>query len=190
MPSPEAHRWLTGRDSLPVRALRDPAIETHGHHPCSNYVEVFYLGLLGPAALVTARRISAWLELCPEGFTIPTSLLARQLGLGTGTGRNAPLTRTLARLAGYHLADVLDDVYALRLAFPTLTPRQVRRLPRHLAEAHDRLGSTRLNLTTPPRLSPERFVGESAADRAWSGKPGPAAAVTFLHDPQLQEVRS
>ena len=185
----DAHLWLTGREALRVVALRDAALEIAGHHPCSNYVEVFYLGFLGPSALVAARRMSAWLELSPVGFTVQTAVLARQLGLGTGTGRNAALPRTLARLAAFGLAAVVEDAYALRLAFPPLTPGQVRRLPPHLAGAHDRLGMAHPNLTTPPRPSPGRVVGESAADRARSGKPGPAAARP-LHHPRLQEVPS
>jgi hypothetical protein len=189
MAAVEAQTWLTGRETLRVVPLRDGAAEPAGHHPCSNYVELFYLGFLGPSALVAARRLSAWLEISPEGFTVPTITLARQLGLGTGTGRNAPLIKTLVRLTGFGLAAVLDDAYAMRLAFPSLSPRQLRRLPPHLAEAHQRLGHAHPNLTTPPRLLPGRVAGESAADRARSGKPGLAAAHP-LHQPQLQEVPS
>ena len=40
---------VAGRDLLRVVALRDPAVERAGHHPRSNYVELFYLGFLGPS---------------------------------------------------------------------------------------------------------------------------------------------
>lgn len=105
-----------------------------------NMRPLFYLGILGPSAVVAARRLAAWLEASPEGFAVPPAVLARQLGLGTGTGRNAPLTKTLTRLAGFGLAAVRDDAYAMRLAFPPLNPRQVRRLPPHLVQAHGRFG--------------------------------------------------
>lgn len=132
--------WLAGQEVLRVVALRDPAVEAVGHDPRSSYVELFYLGILGPSAVLAARRLAGWLEASPEGFAVPRALLARQLGLGTGTGRNAPLTRTLSRLAGFGLAAARDDAYALRVAFPTLTWRQIRRLPPALAEAHARFG--------------------------------------------------
>jgi len=136
---PDPQTWLAGHDLLRVVALRDPAVEQAGHHPCSTYVEVFYLGFLGPSAVVAARRLSSWLELSPEGFTVPATVLARQLGLGTGGGRHAPLTKTLARLVKFGLAEVVGEHYAVRLAFPFLNPRQVRRLTPQLAAAHQRI---------------------------------------------------
>jgi hypothetical protein len=132
--------WLTQQDPLHVIPFRDPLVEHGGHDPRSQYVETFYLAILGPSALVAARRLAVWLDASPDGFTIPLAVLARQLGLGTGTARNAPLPKTLARLVGFGLAAVIDDAYALRRAFPPLTPRQVRRLPVHLATAHERYG--------------------------------------------------
>lgn len=140
--------WLTGQDPLRIVALRDPAVEAVGHDPRSDYVELFYLGILGPSAVVAARRLAAWLEASPDGFGVPPAVLARQLGLGTGTGRNAPLTKTLTRLAGFGLAAVRDDAYAMRLAFPPLNPRQVRRLPPHLVQAHGLLGDGPANRAT------------------------------------------
>lgn len=135
----DLHTWLTGQDPLRVIALRDPDVEAVGHSPRSSYVELFYLAILGPSSVVAARRLSAWLQASPEGFSVSPAVLAGQLGLGAGTGRHAPLIKTLARFAGFGLAAVRDDAYALRLVFPPLTSRQVRRLPPHLAQAHQRL---------------------------------------------------
>jgi hypothetical protein len=182
---PDPQTWLAGRDLLRVVALRDPAVERTGHHPCSNYVELFYLGFLGPAATVAARRLSTWLELSPEGFTVPAAILARQLGLGTGGGRHAPLTKTLARLAGFGLAEVIGERYAVRLAFPPLTPRQVRRLTPPLAEAHQRiarpdaaprqLGRDHLGMATSCRCPAP--VGEAGPGSGTITRPVPPAAL-------------
>ena len=139
--------WLTEQDPLRIVALRDPAVEACGHDPRSSYVELFYLGMLGPSAVVAARRLAAWLDASPDGVVVPPALLAHQLGLGTGTGRNAPLIKTLFRLTRFGLAAVRDDRYAMRLAFPTLSPRQVHRLPPNLLEAHRRID------TRPPSNS-------------------------------------
>jgi hypothetical protein len=128
--------WLACHDPLKVVPLRDPVVEAAGHEPRSPYVESFWLPVVGPSAVVTARRLAAWLEESPQGVSVSLAVLAHQLGLGTGTGRNAPLVKTLARLTIFGLAVVRDDVYAMRLAFPSLTRRHLRRLPSQLMQAH------------------------------------------------------
>lgn len=190
MVPPDPQTWLTGRDLLQVVALRDPGVELAGHHPCSNYVEWFYLGFLGPSAVVAARRLSAWLELSPEGFTVPASVLARQLGLGTGNGRHAPLTKTLARLASFGLAAVIGDRYAVRLAFPPLTPRQVRRLTPQLAEAHQRIDGC---AQAPPSPRPEPIrTGQAASHRCPVpvGEAGPGSGTPTPPAPALLATTS
>jgi hypothetical protein len=63
--------------------------------------------------------------------------LALSLGLGHGTGRNAPVVRTLHRLVGFGVARIAWDAYAVRATIPPLSASQLRRLPRYLAERHD-----------------------------------------------------
>lgn len=60
---------------------------------------------------------------------------------------NAPLIKSLARLTVFGLARSEGDVYALRLAFPPLARRHLRRLAPHLFEAH------RLLTEAPPPAS-------------------------------------
>lgn len=129
--------WLAQHDPLRVVALRDPVVEATGHDPRSAYVETFWLPLAGPSAVLAARRLAARLEESPTGVTAPLGTLAGELGLGTGTGRHAHLPRTLARLVGLGLARLRDDAYALRIAFPSLARRHLRRLPPHLVLAHE-----------------------------------------------------
>jgi len=129
--------WLVQHDPLRVVALRDPVVEATGHDPRSPYVETFYLPLAGPSAVLAARRLAAWLEESPEGVTVPLGSFASELGLGTGNGRNAPLPRVLARLVVFGLAGLQSDAYAVRLAFPPLARRHLRRLPPHLVLAHE-----------------------------------------------------
>ena len=129
--------WVAEHDPLPVLALHDPVVEATGHHPRSSYVETFYLPLTGPSAVLAARRLALWLEESPQGLCVPLGSLARELGLGTGGGRNAPAPKVLARLVLFDLARVEDGAYAVRLAFPPLARRQLRRLPPHLILAHE-----------------------------------------------------
>jgi hypothetical protein len=128
--------WVTTHDPLTVVPLRDPVVEAVGHEPRSVYVESFWLPILGPSAVMAARHLSARLEDAPEGVRVPLAVLARQLGLGAGTGRNAPLIKSLARLTIFGLAVPEGGVYALRLAFPPLARRHLRRLAPQLVEAH------------------------------------------------------
>ena len=128
--------WVASHDPLTVVPLRDPVVEAVGHDPRSAYVELFWLPILGPSAVMAARHLSARLEDAPGGITASLAVLARQLGLGAGTGRNAPLIKSLARLTVFGLARAEGDVYALRLAFPPLARRHLRRLAPQLVEAH------------------------------------------------------
>ena len=128
--------WVAGHDPLMVVPLRDPVVEAVGHDPRSAYVESFWTPILGPSAVMAARHLSGRLEGSPEGVTVSLAVLARQLGLGAGTGRNAPLIKSLARLTVFGLARSEGDVYALRLSFPPLARRHLRRLAPQLVEGH------------------------------------------------------
>lgn len=143
-------------DSLTVRAWRDPVIDVLGQHPCSSYVETFYLGILGPSTTWLLRHLVTTLEAAgDDGFTLELRETARRLGLGERGGRNSPLVRTLGRLLRFGLAQVVytggEDVdvaaaaesaevdsLAVRMRVPPLTRPQVARLPELLQIAHAR----------------------------------------------------
>lgn len=92
--------------------------------------------MLGPSALLALRRLNTELDRAPEGFRLPVASLARELGLGHGSGRNAPLIRTLARLATFGLAKVDGDTFAVRRSVPPLSRRHLARLPVEVVERH------------------------------------------------------
>jgi hypothetical protein len=131
----ETAQWIVEHDPVAVSALHDPVVETLGYDARSEYVETYWLAVLGPSCVLAARRLTSWLEAEPAGYAVPLSEFARSLGLGAGTARHAPVVRTLARLVDFGIARV-DSSYAMRTAFPPLTVRQVARLPEHLAAAH------------------------------------------------------
>ena len=70
-------------------------------------------------ANLAARRLVAWLEAERADFEISLVALAGTLGLGSGTGRNAPVVRTLTRLVDFRIATV-GETYAMRRVFPPL----------------------------------------------------------------------
>lgn len=136
----ELATWIVAHDPLEVVAWDDPLVEQLGHPARSAYVETYWLPIIGPASTWAMRRLTAWLDAEPAGYTIELSELARELGLGTGTGRNAPVVRTLARLVGFGLAAPTGGALAVRRAMAPLTTRQACRLPTTLAAQHEREG--------------------------------------------------
>ena len=69
---------------------------------------------------------------------VPLVPLSAAVGLGRGTGRNAPLIRSLARMVAFGLARVdPGDRLAVRRRWPPLTTARARRLPGWLAQDHD-----------------------------------------------------
>lgn len=139
----EVQTWIADHDPLQVVAFPDEVIETHGHHPSSEYAETFWLPVLGPSAMWALRRLVGWLEESPEGFPLPLAPLARELGLGPNTSRSSQVVHTLTRLVTFGMAHVWGDTFAVRLAVPPLAQRHLRRLPPHLVERHRQEGDGR-----------------------------------------------
>ena len=93
-----------GPGTLRVVRWVDPIADPHGLHPCSKYVEFFWLGVLGPSTTWLLRRLSYGLEAHPDGFDLDLADTARALGLGDRQGKNAPFQRALRRLATFEMA--------------------------------------------------------------------------------------
>ena len=128
--------WLAARPSVRVVHLQDPLVEALGFDARSGYAEAYWLGILGPSALWALRRLSDGLARHPDGFVVELGHFARELGLGEGIGRQAPVVRAVARLVAFRMAEVRGDALAVRRSVPPLAGRHLARLPRHLAERH------------------------------------------------------
>ena len=128
-------------DTLTVLAWPDDVIDAVGHHPCSSYVETFWLGVLGPSTTFLLRHLVTTLEAVPdqESYELPLAMTARRLGLGEKGGRHSPFMRSLARLVQFELAVLEDErTLAVRRRVPPLNRRQLARLPEALQDAHAR----------------------------------------------------
>lgn len=121
---------------LTVRVWDDPVVAAHGYPVNSAYTELFYLPILGPSATLALRRLAFLANATPDGARIGIAELACSLGLGTGTGRNSPMVRTVNRLVSFHMARWQGDTLEIRGTVGPLTNRHLERLPRHLAAAH------------------------------------------------------
>jgi hypothetical protein len=145
--------------TLTLVRFPDPIVERLGHRPGSPYVEFVWLGVLGPSTTF------AWQRLARQAAAISSSNvdvadLSLSLGLGEGLGRNAMMSRTLARLVAFDAARRQGDVLAVRLALPDLPARRLDRLSHSARFAHDRFahGASAPAVTTGP-IKPAMAVG-------------------------------
>jgi hypothetical protein len=149
----------------------DPIADPLGVHPCSRYVELYWLGILGPSATWLLRRISYGMEMHPEGFALDLAETARSLGLGDRMGKNSPFRRALLRLGTFELARSSGPHgLAVRTRVPPLPLRHVLRLPPSLQQSHRRwLEEQRLPGPEQMRLRASRLAAglvASGVDRA------------------------
>ena len=142
--APAAPSTSTGSGAAPedattrlvVRPWWDPDLAVRGHDPRGAYAERFWLGVIGPSTLFLLRRLARGFETHPGGFAVDVAETARALGLGAGTGRNAPLTRSLDRACAFGLARRRPDgSVEVRTHLPPLARRQVARLPASVRRA-------------------------------------------------------
>src|SRR3954465_12686386 len=92
-------------DVLTIRPWPDEVIDALGHDPRSAYVERFWLGVLGPAAMGPRGRRADGLEREPAGFELALGDTARSIGIG-GQGRSSPFVRTLGRIVQFDVGRV------------------------------------------------------------------------------------
>lgn len=127
---------------LAIRAWPDPVIDVHGFHPRADYVENFWLGVLGPSAVWLMRLLVSGLDDSPGGYDLDLNDAARTLGLGLGDptpGRHSPFMRTVHRTIKFEMARLdPDGTLAVRRRMPPLSARHVQRLPVTLQATHAR----------------------------------------------------
>jgi len=125
---------------LSVQAWPDPVVDALGFLPHDPYSELVWTPAIGPSAVLAWRRLAGTLIHQPDGFTLDVAEFAHALGLGAGTARNAPVSRTLRRLAAFHLARFVDEAtYAVRRRIPPASSGQLRRLSPSLLRIHTAL---------------------------------------------------
>ncbi len=156
---------------LRIVPWEDPVADPHGVPAGSRYVELYWLGILGPSATWLLRRLSYGLELHDRGFDLDLAETARSLGLGDRMGKNAPFRRALVRLCTFELARPHGPGgLAVRTRIPPLPLRHVARLPGSLQQSHRRwLEEQRLSGPEQMRRRAARLAAGLAAsglDRA------------------------
>ncbi|HXH58437.1 hypothetical protein [Iamia sp.] len=157
------HGAFDAPTTITIERLADPVIDQVGQHVTSRYCELFWLPTIGPSALWLLRHAAYHTAGGP--YVVDVETLGRCLGLGDSVAKNAPLPRTLARLAVFDCAARGGSTWHLRDHLPMLPGRYQQRLPNVLQVAHDLL------LQDVPAESaadaPDELEASWAAYEAW-----------------------
>ena len=124
--------------TLPILPWSDEVVDAVGHDPRSDYVEHYWLAVLGPSAVWLLRHVAHRFDDDPGGFELELGTTARQLGLAHTGGRNSPFWRTVNRCVQFRVARSAESGLAVRRRLPPLTQRQIARLPELAQRDHDR----------------------------------------------------
>lgn len=121
---------------LHVVSWPDEVLDQLGHDPLSDYVEIFWVSVLGPTATLLVRRLAKQLAANPGGYTINCADWAKELGIGDKGGKNSPFWRSVERACRFGAAQRNGAILAVRPKLPPLTIRQLNRLPIHMRTIH------------------------------------------------------
>lgn len=137
---------------LRVAPWPDPVIDRLGIDPRSDYVEQYWLGIVGPASVLFVRHLAARFDAEPDGFELDLAHTARLLGLGTALGRWGPVQRTIHRCISFGFARRWgDDQLLARRRLPPATRQQLARLPEDRQADHERWRAELLQAPSLPR---------------------------------------
>jgi hypothetical protein len=127
---------------IQVVPWRDQFIEQIGHDPRGDYVERFWLAVLGPSTTWLVRSISWGFAAAPDGFALDLPETARALGISERMGRNSPFVRSVTRACQFDLASIEGvhpsgrTILRARTMLPWLSRRLASTLPPSLRAEH------------------------------------------------------
>lgn len=121
-----------------VTEWADPVVNASGFDACGDYVETYWLGIIGPSATWVLRHLARELEVFPNGYCIDLNDSAMALGLGFRNGSGS-IERAIQRCATFGLMAQVPQSLAVRKRVPAITKRQLMRLPIALQQSHSEL---------------------------------------------------
>jgi hypothetical protein len=123
--------------SLVVVPWIDDVVDPVGFDPRSQYVELFWLNVLGPTATWLMRRMVTGFDEYPGGYELDLRQTAGALGLSYSPGTSNPFTRALNRCVLFGAAQPISGGLAVRRRLPPVALRHLQRMPEHLRRVHD-----------------------------------------------------
>jgi hypothetical protein len=142
-----------------VLPWHDPVVEAVGFEARSAYVELFWLGILGPTATWVLRRLVSGLDEFPTGYQMDLHETANALGLSLAAGSHSPFGRALNRCVMFGMAHDVAGGLAVRRQIPPLSLRHLQRLPSHLQAAH----KSWIGRSEPDQIRLDRALALAAA---------------------------
>jgi hypothetical protein len=129
---------LLSRPSVTLCPWPDPVVDRFGHDPRSVYAERYWLPVLGPSALWLLRHLVAGFDDRPEQYELDLLDAPRAIGVGGRGGNHSPFANTVNRLIQFGFLQITGpSLLIVRTKMPTLTRRQLLRVPERLRAAHD-----------------------------------------------------
>ena len=129
-PAPEAATVM-------VVPWHDPIVDAVGFDVRSNYVELFWLNVLGPTATWTLRRLVTGLDRYPLGYELDLAEAASMLGLAYSAGTSNSFGRALQRCQLFGMSQTVPGGgLAVRRRVPPVAARHLSRMPPQLQAMH------------------------------------------------------
>ncbi len=114
----------------------DPVVDDVGFEVRSEYVEMFWLNVIGPTALWLQRRLVHGFQRYPLGYEVDLAETAKALGVAYHPGANSPFIRALNRCVLFGVAQFGGGALAVRRKLPPVAARHLARMPQDLRSAH------------------------------------------------------
>ena len=135
----------------------DPVVDSVGYDVRSQYVELFWLNVLGPTATWILRRLVLGFDRYPLGYELDLEETASALGLSYTVGTANAFMRSLNRCVLFGVSRRTEGGLAVRRRVPPVANRHLLRMPRAPASG-------------PPTVEPA-----DDADLAGRSRTGPRA---------------
>jgi hypothetical protein len=114
----------------------DPVVDAVGYDVRSQYVELFWLNVLGPTATWILRRLVLGFDRYPLGYELDLDETASALGLSYTVGTANAFMRSLNRCVLFGVSQPTNGGLAVRRRVPPVATRHLLRMPPHLRQAH------------------------------------------------------
>ncbi len=149
--------------SLMVVPWHDPVVDSVGYDVRSQYVELFWLNVLGPTATWILRRLALGFDRYPLGYELDLGETASALGLSYTAGTANSFMRSLNRCVLFGVSQPTDGGLAVRRKVPPVATRHLMRMPPHLRQAHQQwsVSATRISLV---ELERARVLAEAMVE--------------------------